>query len=201
MKTSKLIRILLILSTFLNVAQGQDCNKKNQDAFDISSGNLNDLSKTVSVVFKDKTYNSLHYLIQVAGNDEIQDESYVVTQKELQEVLRYVYQDKLTYDDLLKMKEDLVNQKDFKKLTELQQIDAQRVLDDIIYVENRMNQFRNISNMYCRFALTDNPFDQFPKDSVFNLDPDSLSKNDEREKIIEMKNNRSVCGLCWYKKK
>ncbi len=198
MKISKLIKILLISTISIPVALGQDCKQKNQDAVEVTSGNLSALSKSVSVVFKDKTYNSLHYLIQVAGNDEVQDSSYVITQRELQEVLRYIHQDKLSYSDLMRMRSDLLNQKDFQKLSSSQQFDAQRVLDDIIFVEQRMNEYRNVSNMYCRFALQDNPFDEYPKDSIFKRD---LNLDIEREQITQMKNNRSVCGLCWYKKK
>lgn len=202
MKFLKLIKFILILSSGLyDETFGDDCASKNQNQMKDSSGNLSTLSKTISVVFKNKSYDSLRYLIQVAGNDEVKNESYVITQKELQETIRYIYQEKLNADDLRKMRTDLLDHKDFQKLSSLQQIDARRVLDDIVYVENRMNEYRNLSNMYCRFALADNPFDEFPKGSIFRSDIALEDLKDGREQILKMNQNRSVCGLCWYKKK
>lgn len=195
-------RLCLKLLSFLLpiMVHSQECNLNLKNPPEISSGNLASLATTVSVVFKDKTYNSLHYLIQVAGNDEIDDKSIVITQKETQEVLRYMYQDKLTYDDLVKMRNDLPNNIYFKRLNELQQIDAQRVLEDIIHVETRMNEYRNMSNMYCRFALTDNPYDEFPRESIFRKSFNFETTKEEKEKIIKLREGRGVSGLCWNKK-
>lgn len=193
-------KILVVLAMPI-LAHGQDCYSDLKNPPEVSAGNLASLSSTLSVVFKDKTYNSLHYLIQVAGNDEIDDKFNVITQKETQEVLRYIYQDKLTYDDLIKMRNDLPNNRYFKQLNNLQQLDAQRVLDDIIHVESRMNEFRNTSNMYCRFALTDNPYDEFPKESIFRKNFNFETTPEEKEKIIKLREGRSVSGLCWNKKK
>ena len=193
------IKLLPLLLPIL--AYSQECNFSTKNPPEISSGNLESLSRIVSVVFKDKTYNSLHYLIQVAGNDEIDDKANVITQKETQEVLRYMHQDKLTYDDLIKMREDLPRNIYFKRLSNLQQIDAQSVLDDIIHVETRMNEYRNTSNMYCRFALTDNPYDEFPRESIFRKSFDFETTKEEKEKIIKLREGRGVSGLCWNKKK
>lgn len=195
-------RLCLKLLSFLLpiLAHSEECNWTLKNPPEISSGNLASLATTLSVVFKDKTYNSLHYLIQVAGNDEIDDKSIVITQKETQEVLRYMYQDKLTYDDLVKMRNDLPNNIYFKRLNELQQIDAQRVLEDIIHVETRMNEYRNMSNMYCRFALTDNPYDEFPRESIFRKSFNFETTKEEKEKIIKLREGRGVSGLCWNKK-
>lgn len=201
MRISHLIYSVFFIS-FLAYGQDykNDCNAKNKNALEVSSGNMTSLSKTISVVFIDKTSIPLRYLIQVAGNNEVLDDSHPITQKEIQETVRYIYNGKLTYDDLVKMRTDLLNQKEFQKLSALQQADAQTVLNDIIYVESRMNEYRNISNMYCRFALADNPFDEYPRNSIFRSGVE-VENGEGRLTILKMKQDRSVGGLCWYKKK
>lgn len=177
-----------------------DCNTKNKNSLEVTSGNFSNLSNTVSVLFVSKTYKPLRYLIQVAGNNIEQDDSHAITQQELQETIRYIHNEKLTYDDLVKMRNDLLTDQNFKKLSPMQQSDAQTVLNDIISVEATMNQHRNLSNMYCRFALADNPFDEFPKDSIFTSGIKSDENDEKQETIMKMKQNRSVCAFCWYKK-
>lgn len=177
-----------------------DCGSKNKNSLDIASENISTLSKVVSMVFVNKTYKPLRYLIQVAGNNIYNDKSQGITQQELQETIRYIYNEKLTYDDLVKMRTDLIKDQNFKKLSPIQQSETQSVLNDIISVEASMNQHRNLSNMYCRFALADNPFDEFPKESIFTSGIKSEENDERQETIMKMKQNRSVCAFCWYKK-
>jgi hypothetical protein len=176
------ISLFLTLILFQFFAYGEECVTKDQSTLEIKSGNIDALSSSISVVFKDKAYTSLRYLIQVAGNAEAIDANQAITQQELQETLRYIYADKLSYDDLMRMQKNLLVDKNFLKLTPFQQADAKKVLGDITDVEAQMNLARTTSNLNCRFAFTDNPLDDLPK------------------KGIQVESGRMVRAVCWHKK-
>jgi hypothetical protein len=184
----KLLSFFFFYSLISTVLVAEECIQKSPYAPESASDKLISLSSSLSsVVFKDKTYTSIRYLIQVASNQQVIDENQVITQKELQETLRYIYADKLTYDDLLNMRKLIPENSEFKKLNEVQQRDVKKVMEDIIEVETRMNISRTLSDLRCRFVLTDNPLDEAPPEV-----------EDKTSTPIQ---NRMVRALCWKNKK
>jgi hypothetical protein len=184
----KLLGITLFIFTISIALMAEDCIQKFQNTQGSASDKLNSISSSLtSVVFKDKTYTSIRYLIQAASNQQVIDENQVITQKELQETLRYIYADKLTYDDLLNMRKLIPENSEFNKLTDAQQRDVKKVMEDIIAVEARMNISRTMSDVKCRFVLTDNPLDEAPPEVEDKTSPQTQS--------------RMVRALCWKNKK
>ncbi len=176
----------MIITIYQQNAHCEVCDIKNQNSLEVKTGNMTSLSKVVSVVFKDRKYNTLTYLIQVAGNAFAIDDKYTITQQELQEILRYIELDKVTYADLLEIQNQLPEKTSFIKLTAAQQLDAKNVLDDIINVATQMENAKNVSNLSCKFVLLDNPIDAF--------------SDEKRASLGDTVENRMVSAKCRHKK-
>lgn len=136
------------------------------------------------------------HLIAVTQNNTKDDEQHFITQKELQEILRFIHRDKLSFLDIQNIQHEI---EDTTNLDIDQKAEATRLLSDIIYVEGRMNDHRWYSKFYCRFSLQDNPFDEVAHDSIFkrpDLYRDQLT-DAEFQEIQKSSGKRSVIGLCW----
>lgn len=144
-----------------------------------------------------KVQPTLDYLGYVLKNN-VKDKNFV-TQKELQETLRFAYRDELTYFDFRYIQEQLEND---VHLTIDQKAEATRLMSDIMYVESRMNEYRIYSKFYCRFALKDNPMDEVAQDSILkrpDLYRDQISDEDYQSLRV-FSDHRAVVGLCWQHK-
>ncbi len=136
------------------------------------------------------------HLIAVTQNDTKDEEQHFITQKELQEILRFIHRDKLSFLDIQHIQHEIEATTD---LNIDQKAEAMRLLSDIIYVEGRMNDYRWYSKFYCRFSLQNNPFDEVAHDSIFkrpDLYRDQLT-DAEFQEIQKTSGKRSVIGLCW----
>lgn len=146
-----------------------------------------------------KTQTTKEYLKYIIKNNVKSEDLSFITQKELQETLRFIYRDDLTYLDIKSIQDQIASD---PELTIDQMSEATRVLGDIMYVESRMNEYRFYSKFYCRFSLADNPMDEVARDSIFkrpNLYKDQLSE-EEIQSIRSSIGKRAVVGLCWEHK-
>jgi hypothetical protein len=160
---------VFLLLIFNIVYAAENCSV--QESLTVPIGNGQSLRSTVSsVVFRDKIYNSLHYLIQVTGNAEVLNSKLFITQKELNELLRYITVDDLNYYALVQMKKRLITEIKFLELNDDQQKDAIKILEDIISVKGKMEEDKVLYNIGCKFSFTDKPQYDF-------LDDVNLVKN------------------------
>jgi hypothetical protein len=138
----------------LTLQAAENCTSK--ESLVIPLGNGSSLGTTVtSVVFKDKTYNSIQHLIQVAGNGNMLSSKIFITQAELHEVLKVITDDDLNYNDLVRLKSVLLKEVKFLKLSEDQQKDAIKVIDDIISVQAKMEEDKLLYHYDCKYSLVD----------------------------------------------
>lgn len=143
------------------------------------------------------------YLLQVAGNGENGLKNFeFINQKELQEVLRYVHRDELGSLDLFKIKSGIQGTPRYAQLMPEQQMDLNRVIRDILDVRARMEEHENYDHYHCRFALSDDPYDELSEAS-FTKNPERYRGEIPDETIraaMQGRGERSVIGLCWFKK-
>jgi len=138
------------------------------------------------------------YLIAVAQNDTKDEEHHFITQKELQETLRLIHRDKLSFLDMQNIQHEI------EELIDMdidQRAEASRLLYDIIIVEGRMNDYR-LYSYNCRFSLRDDPYLDVARDSILkrpDLYRDQFTKK-EFEDFQKADNKRAVIGLCWAPK-
>ena len=104
--------------------------------------------------------------------------------------------------DLFKIKSGIQGSPGYTQLMPEQQMDLNRVIRDILYVRGRMEELRIYEKFHCRFALSDDPYDELSSDS-FTKNPEKYRGEIPDETVsaaMKGRGERSVIGLCWLKK-
>lgn len=150
-----------------------------------------------------KLADTVSAFLRVAGNDENGLKNFeFISQKEVQAVLRLIHRDELTTMDLFKIKSGILEMPQYLRLMPEQRADLNRVIRDIVLVRGRMEEFETYEKFHCRFAMSDDPFDE--------LSPVSFTRNPEKyrgqlpdetiNEALHSRGERAVIGLCWLKK-
>jgi len=161
------------------------------------------ISAQVDLLSDPKLGDTASYLLQIVSNGENGLKNFeFISQKELQEVLRYVHRDELSFMDLFKIKSGIQESPRYAQLMPEQQMDLDRVIRDILFVRGRMGEFEIYEKFHCRFAMSDDPFDELSADS-FTKNPEKYRGQLPDETInvaLKSRGERAVIGLCWFKK-
>lgn len=146
---------------------------------------------------------SARSLLQAAGNEEQGVKNFeFISQRELQAALRFMHRDELDTLDVFNLKTGIRALPLYAELSPERQRDLDSVLADIVYVRSRMGEHEAYNSYHCRFALTDDPYDE--------LSANAFAKNPERYRgevpdesirgALKARGERGVVGLCWLKK-
>lgn len=137
------------------------------------------------------------YLLQVASN-EIHEKNNEITQKELQETIRFIHVDMVTTDQMLQLKDLLKSDDQYLKLNSSTQIEIQKLLSDLADVMVSMDEWK-AKGLWCRFTLRDNPWEEVSEDS-FLKNPEAywgLMPDEEVRKTINARYERGAIAQCY----
>ena len=141
-----------------------------------------------------------HFLILSAMNEQKQN-GLEITQKELQETLRFIHIGQLTTMELLELKMAVANNEFYKQLSVDTQKDLQTIFQNIIDINIKMDEHKQ-EGMWCRFVLRNNPWDEVSDKSIFK-NPDQYLGLMPMTLIKELKAaryQRTELSHCWKSK-
>lgn len=157
-----------------------------------------------------------YYLLHVATNNEKSRSANLIenlTQKEVQEWIRFLHYYKISPVELLKLKISLNQQTSFQEMAPEIQAEMEKTINDTIKIMERMDQFRKGESedfpgqkMHCRFALYENPAVETPK-MVFMANPSlymerqlnakALQNTEIIQTLLKHSAQKAIVGFCW----
>lgn len=151
----------------------------------------------------DKTARTSQYIIQVVQNEVMGlFPGEFISQKEQQEIIRFIFADELNFQNLFEMKRKLHSEDRFNNLSKDQQNDIDSLIHDIMTVESIMNEHRIFDRMWCRFALRNDPMEEVPANSMIkNIENfRGLIPGADFKRMLSNQDRRAVVGFCWKNK-
>lgn len=137
------------------------------------------------------------YLLQVASN-QTHDRHYEITQKELQETLRFLHVDQVSMIDINRLKTSYKSNEHYQSLDLSTQIEIQKLLTDLADTQERMDEWKQ-KGLWCRFALRDDPWEEVSENS-FLKNPEAywgFMPDDEVRKTIQSRYERAAIAQCY----